>query len=119
MRLVEIIGCHVVDADGQTIGEVHDVRVVADGPPDANGRPGYRLDALLAGTGGMAHKLGYSDDAMAGPWPLTSFFRRQLRRSLVVPWADVVAIGRPSIRIGSRRADLRSLADADERRADA
>jgi hypothetical protein len=116
MRLVEIIGCRVVDADGQDTGEVHDVRVVADGPPDANGRSAYRLDALIVGAGGMAHKLGYSDHAMAGPWPLTSYFGRQIRRSLVVPWSDVAALDRPTIRIRARRDELTSLADVDDGR---
>jgi hypothetical protein len=118
MRLVEVIGCAVIDASSQSLGEVHDVRLVADGPRDANGRSRYRLDALVVGAGGMAHKLGYSHDAVSGPWPLASIFRRTIRRSLVVPWSEVEAFDRPTIRIGVRKADLTSLADADDRRDD-
>jgi hypothetical protein len=112
MRLVELIGCRVIDSDGRDIGGVHDVRLVADGAPDANGRRSYRLDALVVGSGGgAAHRLGYSDSEMGGPWPLSIMLTRAAHRSMLVEWAAVETIERPTVRIRPRRDDLRTLAD--------
>lgn len=117
MRLAEVMGCRVVDADGRDIGAVHDVRLVADGSADAGERRSYRLDALVVGTGGAAHRLGYSHDDMTGPWPLTAVLRRIAQRSKLVAWRDVSELGRPTIRIRTRVGELPSLADSDDLRA--
>lgn len=115
MRLVELMGCRVVDGDGHDIGGVHDVRLIAEGPSDAYGRRSYQLTALVVGDGGAAHRLGYSDDEMRGPWPLTSLFRRSARRSVLVPWEDIASIRRPTIRLRHGHRALITLAEEAER----
>src|SRR3954452_24937049 len=89
MRLVELIGSRVIDADGQDIGAVHDVRLVAAGPPDKNRRHSSRLTALGVGKGGVAPGPGNSDNELRGPGPLTRLLHRAARRSTIVAWSDV------------------------------
>ena len=51
MRLSDLLGSEVVDADGHTLGHVRDVRLVADGPPQGDFGPALRLHGLLVGRG--------------------------------------------------------------------
>ncbi|HET9654401.1 MAG TPA: hypothetical protein VFP72_03550 [Kineosporiaceae bacterium] len=109
MRAVQLIGARVVDRDGQVVGTVHDLRLVAG--PHAHGLIGYRLDTLITGTAGVGDRLGYATGDVRGPWPLPWLFSRLARRVLLVPWRDVVAVEGRVIRIRSSARQLRSLRD--------
>ena len=50
MRLADLIGSVVVDADGDQVGDVGDVWLVQDGPPV--------VTDILAGPGALARRLG-------------------------------------------------------------
>jgi sporulation protein YlmC with PRC-barrel domain len=111
MRLVELLGCRVLDARGDDIGGVHDVRFTAT---TVDGARTYRVHGLVIGGAGLGDRLGYRRHAMCGPWPIAPLLWRLARRSRLVEWRDVVEIDRPHIRISRRRDELESAADADD-----
>lgn len=90
MRLSDVIGCEVVDRDGQHVGHVSDVRAVQDGRiigPQA----AFRADALLVGRGGFAERLGFVRGRVRGPWILQQLFERLESRAVFIAVTDVAA----------------------------
>jgi sporulation protein YlmC with PRC-barrel domain len=88
MKLSELLGHAVVTADGKSLGKVHDVLLVQDGPIQANQSAALRLHALAVGRLSHGTKLGYTQGTVAGPWLL----RRLLHRSpTIIPWRDVIS----------------------------
>ncbi|HET7305173.1 MAG TPA: hypothetical protein VFJ12_11575 [Segeticoccus sp.] len=117
MRGADLIGTTVVDADGHTVGSVHDLRLAAGVTPTADsGRPAYGISGLVVGPVAVSQRLGYGRGQMSGPWPLTSLFRWLARRSYVVDWADVVERSPKQLRLGVRQADLRSVLEVHPER---
>jgi hypothetical protein len=104
VRTSELIGCQVYDAAGQAVGTVHDLHFRLQTGPD--GSQQCRLDALECGGIGLGHRLGYGEHAMRGPWPFPQLFRYLARRSLAVPWSEVISVERPRIEISARRDQL-------------
>lgn len=105
MRATELLGCTVYDEDGEVVGHVHDLRF--EPLPGERDWTGYRLTGLACGDqAALGHRLGYGHRDMAGPWPLTWFFARRGRKSLLVAWSDVTSFERPRIEIRRRRAEL-------------
>jgi len=101
MRTLDLLGAEAVDTDGRALGRVHDVRLETGAQPtQESGEPAFAICALVIGTTGYAHRLGYGRGAMAGPWPLTVLFRRLAQRSISVPWSavDEVGEGRVTVR---------------------
>lgn len=113
MRASELIGRPVYDPDGRGLGRVHDIRIKAGGPADAQGEAGYRICGLTIGPVAVAQRLGYGRGQMAGPWPLTVIFRSLARHSLLVDWDDVVGLRPGRVDIRKRREELSSVEDAD------
>jgi hypothetical protein len=105
MRAAELIGCQVHDTDGHPIGTVHDLHFQIEIGTDGN--PVCYLDALECGGIGIAHRLGYGEHAMSGPWPFPALFRYLAQRSVIVPWASVSAVSRPSIHTTARPDQLK------------
>ncbi len=103
-----MIGCRVIDADGEDVGGVHDVRLEA---VTVDGCQTYRVIGLLVGEVSLATRLGYGRDELQGPWPLPLLFGRLARRSRLVDWDDVVEVARPRITISRRAAELRTAAE--------
>jgi sporulation protein YlmC with PRC-barrel domain len=87
MRLSDVLGCTVVDADGNRLGRVHDVELVADGPEQGPMGPMLRVHHLVVGQGSIGARLGLDRDEMRGPLMLKWLFRR--RRLLRIAWHDV------------------------------
>lgn len=105
MRSVDLLGVEAVDRAGRVVGTVHDIRLGSGATPTQDsGEPAFAIRALVIGSAGYAHRLGYGRGEMAGPWPLTLFFRRMARRSIVVPWSDVERIddGRVTVHVADR-----------------
>lgn len=93
MRTIDLLGAEAVDTRGRPLGRVHDVRLKSGGSPvPDSSEPAFAISALVIGSAGYAHRLGYGRGQMAGPWPLTALFRRMARRSIVVPWSDVTQL---------------------------
>jgi hypothetical protein len=102
MRLGELIGREVVDRDGRSIGRVHDVRLVQDGPLlgfDA----AFRVHGLIAGPGSVATRLGYGRAGVRGPWLVRVLLER--RRAWYVPWERTTFDG-TTIWFDATRAEL-------------
>jgi hypothetical protein len=110
-RLSELLRHPVVDADGVAIGEVHDVRLVQDGPPLEGFGAALRLDGLVVGRGGRAVRLGYHRHQMRGPWLLKVVFASLERRARYVPWSVVERFDDGEIHLSARRADLPTVVD--------
>jgi sporulation protein YlmC with PRC-barrel domain len=89
LRLSELIGITLHDERGNEIGEVHDVRLVQDGPLYEAFGAALRVDALVAGSGSVWQRLGYDRPGVRGPALLRGLARRASRNVNVVPWARV------------------------------
>jgi sporulation protein YlmC with PRC-barrel domain len=111
MRLSELLGCEVVDVDGQAVGTVHDVVLVQDGPIQGVWGAALRLESLMVGTGTIGTRLGVDRPATHRPWIVAVFFAR--RRRMVVPWEDVAHRGDGRIELTSRLEDLLAVEDED------
>jgi hypothetical protein len=106
MRLGELMGREVVDRDGRSIGRVHDVRLVQDGPLlgfDA----AFRVHGLIAGPGSVATRQGYGQAGVRGPWLVRVLLER--RRAWFVPWARTTFDG-TTIRFDGTHAELEAPA---------
>lgn len=109
MRLTELIGCAVYGADGELIGNIHDLRFEADEPaPPYRTAWSARLTGFACGKRApLGHRLGYGTGDMAGPWPLGILFRRLWESSVQIDWADVTRIDRPRIEVRHRAEHYR------------
>jgi sporulation protein YlmC with PRC-barrel domain len=106
VRLSELLGSEVVDRDGASLGHVHDVRAVQDGPAVAGFGALLRVDGLVVGRGSKGVRLGFHRSGVKGPWPLKRIFETLERQAVFVPWHQVEAWEGPTIRISARGADL-------------
>jgi len=88
MKLSELLGREVVSVDGESLGKVHDVLLVQDGPIQANQTAALRLHALAVGRRAYGTKLGYTQGTVSGPWLLRRLFQRE---PTIIPWHDVVS----------------------------
>jgi hypothetical protein len=101
MLLSDLLGTAVVTADGESLGHVHDVLVVQDGPLGARGTAGLRLHALAVGSRSFGTRLGYAQGTVRGPWLLRTLFSKPPR---LVPWEAIMR--HDPDRIGVDRARL-------------
>src|SRR3954454_3896728 len=107
MRLSELLGRPVIDADGRSLGDVKDVRLVQDGRYVEGFGNALRVEGILAGKGGIGVRLGVARGAVKGPWPLTAVLRSLEHRARYVDWRDVAACDEAQIRLqtGARLVD--------------
>ena len=91
MRLSELLGRPVVDADGTSLGEVRDVRLVQDGPLQGTSGAAFRVDGLIIGRYEVASRLGFDRRGVKGPWLVAAIVRRLARSSRFVAWEHVDA----------------------------
>jgi hypothetical protein len=87
MRLSDLLESEVIDVDGNAMGHVRDVRLVADGPPQGEFGSALRLHGLLVGRGSVGARLGLARDRVKGPWLLKVMFGR--RPPHLVEWSRV------------------------------
>jgi hypothetical protein len=113
VRISDLVGSLVFDADGEPVDGVGEVRLLAHGPAiDAVAVP-ITVDGLLVGLGTFGDRLGYAHPGgPTRPFPLDRLFRAGKRRARFVPWAAVAALEPRAIRLGIRAADLRGLHEA-------
>ena len=107
MKASQLLGAPVIDADGELIGRVHDLRFELTRPP--LGRTiGWtcRLTGLVCGgRTPLGHRLGYGTGDMAGPWPLSTFFRRRRESGLEIDWQEVRSVDASRIQLARRGDD--------------
>ena len=104
MRLTDLLGTEVRDADDAVIGRVLDLRLVQDGPTPAAGAR-LRVDGLLVGRGrrgALAVRLGYHRDDQNGPFLLNGLARLLERGVRYVPWSAVSDGGDEVLRVPDR-----------------
>ena len=111
MRLSELLKAEVFDADGVSVGRVHDVRFVRDGPAQGAFGPAYRLQGLIVGSGSVGVRLGFDRAPVKGPWPMKLVFRLFHRNTRLVEWPAVATIRGRAIRLKVPAGDLRPVPD--------
>lgn len=110
MRLGELLDLPVVDVNGQGLGSVRDVRLVADGPVQPPGdHPAYRVHGLVVGSKRSMARLGYAYGDVHGPWVLAVLLRAAARRLRYLPWDAVVRVEERRVVVEAR--PLRHPAD--------
>ncbi len=67
MRLSELLGVEVVDGQGRSAGQVHDVHLAQDGPPVGAFGHSFRVAGLVVGRRALGARLGYDRATMGGP----------------------------------------------------
>jgi sporulation protein YlmC with PRC-barrel domain len=107
MRLSDLLEHEVVDQTGRSWGQVHDVRLVADGPLLPSRLAAFRIHGLVAGRGSLGTRLGYTprgpggDTVTRGPLPLKLLFQWLHRNAVYIPWQAVTAVEDSAIRVTS------------------
>ena len=89
MRMSDLMGTEVRTADGHSLGEVRDVRLVQDGPVTGGSQALFRVDAVVVGGGSLAGRLGYLRGGVTGPWLLRAIFGPLERRAHTLSMDDV------------------------------
>jgi sporulation protein YlmC with PRC-barrel domain len=107
MRLNELLGRDVVDANGAVIGHVADVRLVQDGPLQPSMQAALRVDGLIVVEKNSTRLLGY--ERHVGPALIRWLVHRRLGEVWYAPWADVGQLTDGRIEIRAGRSDLRRL----------
>ena len=97
MRLSDLLGSEVFEADGTSLGHVRDVRLLADGRDIGAFGPALRVHGLLVGRGSTGARLGLAREQMRGPWLLKVVFGRRPRH--LVDWTDVASLGVKTIHL--------------------
>ncbi|WP_433166932.1 hypothetical protein [Kribbella sp. CA-247076] len=106
MRLNELLGRRVVDAGGDDIGWVADVRLVQDGPVLPSMQAAFRVTGLIVVEHHATRLLGY--ERHVGPALLRWLVHRRLGEVWYLPWEDV-RLADPRIEVARGRSDLQHL----------
>ena len=106
MRLADLIGSKVVDAEDRDIGRVGDVWLTQDGPPIGVFGAALRVDSLVIGRFGLASRAGYERDDVRGPAPIAWFLHRRTAHRPVFRWSDIASLEEGRIRLRDRLAEL-------------
>lgn len=106
MRLSDLIGAEVVDADGARLGAVRDVRLVQDGPVQGPFGAGLRVAGLIVGPTAVASRLGYDRREMRGPWPVAALARHLSRHARHVEWEAVAEVRDRVVTLTRRTGEL-------------
>ena len=115
MRLSELLHAKVIDADGNHLGKIEDVRLVQDGPMLHPFGAAFRVDGLMVGRRSVGTRLGYYRGDVTGPWLLRVLFARFQRGAKYVPWDAVESCDGDVVRITSRGDDLDPVPDGSGR----
>jgi sporulation protein YlmC with PRC-barrel domain len=104
--LSDLLHSEVYDQDGVSVGHVHDVRLVRDGPVIGSFGATFSIDGLIVGKGSFGSRLGFDRAAMKGPWVLKALFNRLHASSRFVPWDFVAAVEERKILISRAAKEL-------------
>jgi len=106
MRLADLIGSVVVDANGDHVGHVGDIWLVQDGPPIGMFGAALRVDRLVIGRFGLASRAGYDRPDLRGPAIIAWLLRPRTSHRPVASWSEIAAIEEGRIRLRSRVGNL-------------
>ncbi|HEY3556997.1 MAG TPA: hypothetical protein VGL05_06030 [Kribbella sp.] len=102
MRLNELLGYRVLDASGNELGAVADVRLL-----QTSGRSAIRLDGLIVVENRESRLFGY--ERHVGPELLRRLVHAWRGEAWYVPWADVDEVEDGRVRLALSRDELRPL----------
>jgi hypothetical protein len=106
LRLSDLLRAEVLDRNGESVGHVHDVRCVRDGPVQGAFGPSYRLVGLIVGSASIRSRLGLDRADVTGPAPLKAVLRWFHGDAKFVEWPSVSAIDGNTIRLSVAKNDL-------------
>jgi sporulation protein YlmC with PRC-barrel domain len=104
MRLSELLGMPVFDADHQRVGTLADVVLVQDGPLLEGRTAALRVAGLIVVASRHMRLLGYERDLRPAIFRLV--VRRLADRTFNVTWDEVAGIDNVGVHLQARRADL-------------
>jgi hypothetical protein len=107
MRLSDLLDSDVVDEAGRTLGHVHDVRLVQEGPVVGSSDATFVVAGLVMGGTKVGARLGFGRASVQGPWLLKRLFERLHADDRFVPWGSVRGVTQGVIHVGVSAADLR------------
>jgi sporulation protein YlmC with PRC-barrel domain len=101
MRAAQLLGTEVRDRSGRSLGEVHDIRMVREGPVIGEGGASFQVHSLVVGAVALGSRLGLGRTDVRGPWPL-KVLMAWLHDDLVsVHWSEIRSIEEDVIRMRS------------------
>lgn len=106
MRLSDLLGARVLDADGAEVGAVGDVRVTQDGPVLGTWGAALRVTGLVVSPVSAGSFLGYERGTVHGPWLVERIVTWLHRNAKYVEWADVTSVEDHVVRVARTRAEL-------------
>jgi sporulation protein YlmC with PRC-barrel domain len=109
MRLNDLLGRRVLDAAGDEIGGVADVRLVQDGPMLVSMQRALRVDGLIVVENRATRLFGY--ERHVGPELLRRLMHWRLGEVWYLSWTDVDEITDAAVTTTHGRADLRRMED--------
>jgi sporulation protein YlmC with PRC-barrel domain len=106
VRSSDLLGAEVVDGAGRSAGDVHDVRLVQDGPLVGGFGASLRVAGLLVGRRATGVRLGYERRDMQGPLPVRLLVGWLHRGGRYVAWDRVRAVEPHRVLISGSVTDL-------------
>ncbi|MGZ4136755.1 MAG: hypothetical protein ACXVPX_04210 [Actinomycetota bacterium] len=101
MRAAQLLGKEVLDRAGRSLGEVHDIRMVRQGPPIGGFAASFQVHSLVVGAVALGSRLGLGRADVRGPWPLKALMAWLHDDLVSVHWSEVWAIEEHVIRVRS------------------
>lgn len=99
MRVSDLLGSEILDARGNELGHVYDVRLVQDGAPVGPFGASLRLRSLVIGVTAAGSRLGFERLDVGGPWPLRAAFSALHGRIRPAGWEEIASIEDERIRL--------------------
>ena len=99
MRIAQLLGKEVLDRTGRALGEVHDVRLVRDGPNLGEFRAAFRVHSLVVGAVAIGSRLGLGRTDVKGPWPLKALMAWLHDDLVSIHWSELWSIEEDAIRV--------------------
>ena len=109
MRINDLLGRRVLDAGGDVIGGVADVRLVQDGPMLVSMQRALRVDGLIIVENRATRLFGY--ERHVGPALLRKLVHWRLGEVWYLPWDDIDEITDDAVTVTRGRVDLQRLED--------
>lgn len=102
MRVSDLLKLEAVDASGERLGHIHDVRFTSV----TGGPVGWTAASLIVGRGGFAARLGYAHGAVTRPRLLAAVLAWLTRHALEIPWEHVADVRDDRVVVVGSRADF-------------
>jgi sporulation protein YlmC with PRC-barrel domain len=99
VRIAQLLGKDVRDRFGRSLGDVHDVRLVRDGPVMGSFGAALRVHSLVVGPIGLGSRLGLGRADVKGPWPLKAAMAVLHHDLVSVHWEELWSIEEDEIRL--------------------